>query len=84
MFFAYNTVYKITDKGILELIGPFGFFKILQEIATKINTLQNGEISQYLKFMAIIPLLFVYFLTEDFFNITLNLQFTILFFSKEF
>lgn len=72
MYTAYNSIYKITDKGIFEIIGPFGIFEILKIIGTNLNKLQTGQISTYLQFMVFLPLIFIYILINDF--ITLNLS----------
>ena len=44
---SYTISYKLIDRGLIELFGPFGFSKILTKTARIINKLQSGFIYHY-------------------------------------
>ncbi len=39
-----NSWYQIMDKGILEYLGPYGIFRISEEISKFLKILQNGNV----------------------------------------
>lgn len=65
---AKNHIYKLVDKGLLEVIGPFGFWKILKNIAQYFNSFQTGNLISYLFFMSLIAILSSYLLNVEIFN----------------
>ena len=65
---AKQWTYKLIDKGLLEILGPFGFWKILKFIGFNLLKLSNGLLSNYLFFMAFFVLFFSYLLTIEFFS----------------
>jgi NADH-ubiquinone oxidoreductase chain 5 len=57
---AYNISYKLIDKGLLELIGPFGIWNTLKTFGTLLNSLQKGNLNDYLFYMAFGAILCTY------------------------
>lgn len=57
---AYNISYKLIDKGLLELIGPFGIWNVLKTSGALLNTLQKGNLNDYLFYMAFGAILCIY------------------------
>nr|YP_009647094.1 NADH dehydrogenase subunit 5 [Chloroparvula japonica]QBX98774.1 NADH dehydrogenase subunit 5 [Chloroparvula japonica] len=45
--FGYNISFKSVDKGILELLGPLGIVKVVQELVTQVKSLQTGYVYHY-------------------------------------
>jgi len=52
-FFAYNSMLKIFDKGIIEILGPYGITKIINSFVNKNNKLQTGFVYHYSGFIII-------------------------------
>ena len=44
---AYSTLFRLLDKGILELFGPYGISSNLFSSANKMKRLQIGEVYYY-------------------------------------
>lgn len=66
-FLAKSIIYKFLDKGILEIFGPFGFFKITKNFNNLMIKTQTGSISLYLFFYGFFVFCFIYIFTVDFF-----------------
>ena len=47
MKFAYNISFKYLDRGLFEMVGPFGFSKIFDKYSLKAVNLQTGFIYHY-------------------------------------
>jgi NADH-ubiquinone oxidoreductase chain 5 len=45
--FGYFTSYKVIDRGIFEILGPYGISVIISRISIFINNLQTGYIYHY-------------------------------------
>ncbi len=45
--FAYNISFKLLDRGLFELLGPFGLFNLLNVYSKKILNFQSGFIYHY-------------------------------------
>ena len=45
--FGYSISYKIVDRGVLEMLGPYGFSKMLNEFSQTSTKLQTGHIYHY-------------------------------------
>ena len=45
--FGYQTSFKTLDKGVFEVLGPFGISVLLQNITNYISKLQSGMIYHY-------------------------------------
>jgi len=48
LYLGYFLTYQQVDRGLLELIGPFGITNTLKNATTNLKYLQSGHISQYL------------------------------------
>lgn len=53
MSFGYNLSFKTLDKGIIEILGPYGIAKTFQHLAGHISKLQSGFIYHYALIMLI-------------------------------
>jgi len=62
--FAYATIFRSLDKGILELFGPYGFSYLLFSSASQMKRMQLGEIYYYA--YLIIMFVFVSIVTLNF------------------
>jgi len=49
--FGHSYTYKIVDRGLLELVGPFTFFTSTYKISSLLNILQSGVIHIYIVFL---------------------------------
>ena len=45
--FGYSISYKIVDRGVLEMLGPYGLSKLINEFSKKSAKLQTGHIYHY-------------------------------------
>ena len=45
--FGYATSYKIIDRGIFEILGPYGIATVLSKLSSTISKLQTGYIYHY-------------------------------------
>jgi NADH-ubiquinone oxidoreductase chain 5 len=45
--FGYNISFKIIDRGIIELIGPYGVVKLIYKFTNIIKNLQSGYVYHY-------------------------------------
>lgn len=57
--FGYNNSLNVLDKGAIELIGPYGLQKMIQQLSFRISQIQSGYIYQYAFVMLIGTTLFV-------------------------
>jgi NADH-ubiquinone oxidoreductase chain 5 len=55
---SYNTSYKMIDRGIFEMIGPFGFTNMIYGFSNYVNKTQSGNLNHY------VYLLYIYILTS--------------------
>jgi len=53
MRFGYEVSFKALDKGAIEILGPYGISKSIQEIVLKASRLQSGLIYHYALIMLI-------------------------------
>jgi proton-translocating NADH-quinone oxidoreductase chain L len=56
--FSYSTSYKIIDRGILEVLGPYGITKLLSKSSAAVGRMQTGYVYHY-SFQVLIGLSFV-------------------------
>jgi hypothetical protein len=47
MKFSYRTCYKIIDRGIIEILGPYGFSKVILKESSYLYSFQTGHIFHY-------------------------------------
>lgn len=59
--FGYNISFKILDRGLIEVIGPFGLTNTILVFTKRMSTLQSGYIYHY-AFIMFISLTFIIFL----------------------
>lgn len=45
--FGYNYTFKSVDRGLIELIGPTGIVRLVQQLSLKVSKLQSGYIYNY-------------------------------------
>lgn len=57
--FGYNVTYKTLDKGIIEIIGPYGIIGLTKRISQLLSSLQTGYIHHYAFFMIVGVILIV-------------------------
>lgn len=62
-----NWIYKLLDKGILEIYGPFGFWKLFKNLQQFLIRFQTGNITLYLYFFGFFILILVYLIKIDYF-----------------
>ena len=51
--FGYRISYKTLDKGIIELLGPYGVSNAFLRLTKRLGSLQTGFIYHYAFFMII-------------------------------
>jgi NADH-ubiquinone oxidoreductase chain 5 len=51
MAFGYRVPFKLIDKGVIEMLGPFGFSCLVQRVAQIISALQSGFLYHYTFFI---------------------------------
>lgn len=56
---SYNSIFKIFDKGVIELIGPYGLIIIIHRISIIIKRIHHGSIIVYLLYMMIFIVLII-------------------------
>lgn len=61
--FGYEVSYKTLDKGIIEVLGPYGIINSFQRLTKSISSLQTGYIHQYAFFMIVGVTLLVFFVS---------------------
>lgn len=57
--FGYNVSFKTLDRGIIELIGPYGLTLTINKLIKKVNQIQTGYVYHYAFIMLIGLLLFL-------------------------
>jgi NADH-ubiquinone oxidoreductase chain 5 len=57
--FSYNSMYKFFDKGIIELIGPYGIVNFLNTLIIRNIKMQTGMIYHYFGLMVLSVLLLI-------------------------
>ena len=63
--YSHHIVYKIQDKGIIEIFGPFGVSSLFYKVSRKIAFIQTGNIYHYnffISFFCIVSIFFIVFL----------------------
>jgi proton-translocating NADH-quinone oxidoreductase chain L len=57
--FSYDSMYKLFDKGIIEVLGPFGIVSILNKAIVTNTKMQTGMVYHYFGLMVLSILLFI-------------------------
>jgi NADH-ubiquinone oxidoreductase chain 5 len=63
--FSYNYSYKTIDRGLVEKIGPFGIIFFVKLLYVNINKLQTGFILNYLIYLCIFIVSFIFLSFEQ-------------------
>ena len=63
--FAYDTIFSLQDKGVLELFGPLGISSVAFTIAFELKKMQMGRVYYYAYFM--LMFLFVFLISLSYF-----------------
>jgi len=59
---SYNNTYRLIDKNIFEIIGPFGIVYNIKVIIHKVNLLQTGLLYHYIGIILLFILYSIYFI----------------------
>ena len=73
---GYNVTYKMVDKGLIEMCGPFGFSSLFSYLSQQIAFFQTGYIYHY-SLLIFISIIFIINLL--FFSILYSFNFLIIF-----
>ena len=76
---GYNFSYKMIDKGLIEMIGPYGLVSFFSYISQKIIKIQTGYIYHY-SLLILISTIFLINLLFISFYISLNFSIFLLYF----
>ena len=66
---GYNYTYKIIDKGLIEICGPYGFATIFSFFSKNILKIQTGYLFHYSLLILISSILLIFFLICSILNI---------------
>nr|AGH24444.1 NADH dehydrogenase subunit 5 [Reclinomonas americana ATCC 50284] len=47
LWFGYNISFKSIDKGLIEILGPYGLERLTRRLTSKVSALQTGYIYHY-------------------------------------
>ena len=72
MQFGYNTTFKILDRGIIEMFGPYGLMITLTNISKKISLFQTGNIYHSGLNIILGLLIILLFITTSYFTMIPN------------
>jgi NADH-ubiquinone oxidoreductase chain 5 len=61
--FAFRVPFELIDKGIIELIGPRGFYSSFSRLSLKNKEYQTGLVYQYAGYILLVLLLIVITIT---------------------
>lgn len=68
--FGYNISFKGLDRGLIEVIGPYGIIQMVKRLSNKISTVQTGLIYNYILVMILgVSFLLFLYLIPIYFNI---------------
>ena len=69
---SYNFSYKIIDKGLIEMCGPYGFSVLFSFLSQQISLFQTGYIYHYSLFLLIGVIFLINFLFITLFSVHFN------------
>jgi NADH-ubiquinone oxidoreductase chain 5 len=58
---SYNITYKLVDRGVFEMLGPFGFTNIVYTFSNYLKKLQSGSLNHYVYIFLISIMLSLFF-----------------------
>lgn len=61
-YFGYNISFKVLDRGIIEIIGPYGLSSIILKLSNKLSKFQTGYIYNYAFILFIGVTAFLFFI----------------------
>lgn len=73
LFFGYHMSYKTIDRGLIEMVGPFGLSKTVLINSRLISNLQSGSIFDYALLM-VIGLLFLVMTFDCYFVFNFSME----------
>jgi NADH-ubiquinone oxidoreductase chain 5 len=76
--FGYLVSFKTLDRGFIELVGPYGTSRLIQNQSFNLTTLQTGQITHYLFFMVLGLCLFFFSILLSFSIFTFILDYRLL------
>ena len=47
LLFGYEISFKLLDKGIIEILGPYGIARTFQKLSQQISKIQSGFVYHY-------------------------------------
>lgn len=78
--FGYHVSFKTLDKGVFEILGPFGISKTIRNLASQVSLLQSGLIYHYAVIMLIgLPVLITLISLWEYVELFVDTRFYILF-----
>ena len=80
LYFGYHVSFKTIDRGLIELVGPFGITNLIKKLSQNISKLQTGLIYHYI-FVMVLGVVIILFLMllPSMYNISLFIVFLFLF-----
>jgi hypothetical protein len=57
---AYNVIFTLIDRGLLELVGPFGGGKVTNSIGRALASVQTGRVYDYAQFIILFTFIGAY------------------------
>jgi NADH-ubiquinone oxidoreductase chain 5 len=57
--FGYHTTYKTIDRGIIEILGPYGISNVVGENSKRISSVQTGYLYHYAFIMLVGVTIFI-------------------------
>nr|YP_004062168.1 NADH dehydrogenase subunit 5 [Gracilariophila oryzoides]ADR03184.1 NADH dehydrogenase subunit 5 [Gracilariophila oryzoides]APC24934.1 NADH dehydrogenase subunit 5 [Gracilariophila oryzoides] len=73
--FGYLVSFKNLDRGFIELLGPYGFTKLIPTWSHIFSKIQSGQLSHYLFFFVLGVCLFIVIIVGNFLFHSLQLMF---------
>lgn len=68
LIFSKKNIYKLIDKGLLEIVGPFGIFKTLKNFKMFYIPFQSGNVADYISITILSGFLIIYISDNFLFN----------------
>ena len=79
-FFGYHISFKLIDRGLIEILGPLGFVRLINFLSIYVSKLHTGFLNHYgLLIIQFLFIIFILVIILNFIIIDINLIFIILF-----
>lgn len=69
IYFFYTRLFKLSDRGFFEVLGPNGITLFLHKINLKLSLFQSSDISDYFYVFVVVVLLICYFVNASWISI---------------